>query len=325
MYHAFRIPVHVCCMEPRDKHFLLVSQLAGCRKVKQGFQEKQALKVYAPFCFLDEKQVQHLVAPCGWEFNRGRGRGWELQPLSRVCCVLIFKGGFRHYRAVELPGWFRTRRLRTPTCVCGCEIGRDRAPAIARPVAVEVLWQSRGWSRDSIAFNRLRRPLRSSKSNQRKWGSRTSLKGRGRNRVGEPFLLWKCHWKGPEEGVREPGSGLLPRKLTNPTFSWEFGLLELLLRMSSSMVRSLCVLVSRGTLPHTLSSPGISSFCHACLSLSIYQSLSCSVSFLFLFLYVSISLCSSTYIYLCICQALFFTLCQFFGISIQTKQGLSHP
>ena len=25
--------------------------------------------------------VVHLVAPCGWEFNRSRGRGWESRPL----------------------------------------------------------------------------------------------------------------------------------------------------------------------------------------------------------------------------------------------------
>ena len=33
-----------------------------------------------------------LMAPCGWEFNRGRGRGWESRSLSRFCFALIFKG-----------------------------------------------------------------------------------------------------------------------------------------------------------------------------------------------------------------------------------------
>ena len=33
-----------------------------------------------------------LVAPCGWEFNRGRGRGWESWPLSRFCFAHVLKG-----------------------------------------------------------------------------------------------------------------------------------------------------------------------------------------------------------------------------------------
>ena len=33
-----------------------------------------------------------LVASCGWEFNRGRGRGWESRPLSRFCFALALKG-----------------------------------------------------------------------------------------------------------------------------------------------------------------------------------------------------------------------------------------
>ena len=37
-----------------------------------------------------------LVAPCGWDFNRGRGRGWESRPLSRFCFALVSKGS-RHY------------------------------------------------------------------------------------------------------------------------------------------------------------------------------------------------------------------------------------
>ena len=66
-----------------------------------------------------------LVAPCGWEFNRGRGCGWESRPLSRFCFTLVLKefSTQNHYRAVEPPKWFRTRRLRTPTCIWM----RDRA------------------------------------------------------------------------------------------------------------------------------------------------------------------------------------------------------
>ena len=33
-----------------------------------------------------------LVAPCGWDFNRGRGRGWESRPLSRFRFALVLKG-----------------------------------------------------------------------------------------------------------------------------------------------------------------------------------------------------------------------------------------
>ena len=36
--------------------------------------------------------ARNLVAPCGWEFNRGRGRGWESRPLSRFCFALALKG-----------------------------------------------------------------------------------------------------------------------------------------------------------------------------------------------------------------------------------------
>ena len=34
----------------------------------------------------------NLVAPCSWEFSRGRGCGWESQPLSRFCFALVLKG-----------------------------------------------------------------------------------------------------------------------------------------------------------------------------------------------------------------------------------------
>ena len=72
-----------------------------------------------------------LVAPCGWDFNRGRGRGWESRPLSRFCFALVFKG-LRHYSAT-------IARL---SPLSGLERGGPQ------------------WSRDSIAFNRSRGPLR---------------------------------------------------------------------------------------------------------------------------------------------------------------------
>ena len=37
------------------------------------------------------KGYQSLVAPCGWEFNRGRGCGWESQPISHFCFALVLK------------------------------------------------------------------------------------------------------------------------------------------------------------------------------------------------------------------------------------------
>ena len=86
--------------------------------------------------------------------NRGRGRGWESRPLSRFCFALVLKRFStlqHHYRAVEPPKWFRTRRLRTPTCVWM----QDRAsqgPPNRTPYR-------RGGPVDSVAFNRLRGPL----------------------------------------------------------------------------------------------------------------------------------------------------------------------
>ena len=37
-------------------------------------------------------ETPRLVATCSWEFNRGRGRGWESRPLSRSCFALVLKG-----------------------------------------------------------------------------------------------------------------------------------------------------------------------------------------------------------------------------------------
>ena len=37
------------------------------------------------------KGFQSLAAPCGWELNRGRGRGWESRPISRFCFALVLK------------------------------------------------------------------------------------------------------------------------------------------------------------------------------------------------------------------------------------------
>ena len=80
-----------------------------------------------------------LEAPCGWEFNRGRGRGWESRPLSRFYFALVLKGVLDTIaplsRGRTPPKRFRRRRLRTPTTVFGCEIGRDRGLPIALPVA----------------------------------------------------------------------------------------------------------------------------------------------------------------------------------------------
>ena len=44
-------------------------------------------KISSCFC-----GMPRLVALCGWEFNRGRGRGWESRPLSRFCFALVLKG-----------------------------------------------------------------------------------------------------------------------------------------------------------------------------------------------------------------------------------------
>ena len=38
---------------------------------------------------LVKTEPPNLVAPCGLEFNRGRGRGWELQPLSCFCFASV--------------------------------------------------------------------------------------------------------------------------------------------------------------------------------------------------------------------------------------------
>ena len=80
-----------------------------------------------------------LVAPCGWEFNRGRGRNWESRSLSRFCFALV---GFRHYgttiaRLSPLSGLERGGWGLPPAF--GCEIGRDRGLPIALPIAERVL------------------------------------------------------------------------------------------------------------------------------------------------------------------------------------------
>ena len=41
------------------------------------------------FLFSQKPARLRIVAPCGWEFNLGRGRGWESQPLSRFCFALV--------------------------------------------------------------------------------------------------------------------------------------------------------------------------------------------------------------------------------------------
>ena len=79
--------------------------------------------------FSEERTHWVLVAPCGWDFNRGRGRGWESRPLSRFCFALTLKG-FWHCSATiarlsPLSGLERGGWELLP--VHGCEIGRDRA------------------------------------------------------------------------------------------------------------------------------------------------------------------------------------------------------
>ena len=101
-----------------------------------------------------------LLAPCGWEFNPGRGRGWESGPLSRFCVALVLRG-FRHYSATiarlsPLSGleWGGPELL----TVRGSEIGRDRASQL-HSLSQRGSYSGQGvWSRDSIAFNRLREP-----------------------------------------------------------------------------------------------------------------------------------------------------------------------
>ena len=90
---------------------------------------------------LSRPKTSRLVAPCGWEFNRGWGRGWESRPLSRFGFALVLKG-FRHYsttiaRLSPLSGLERGGWGLPP--VFGCEIGRDRGLPIALPIAEGVL------------------------------------------------------------------------------------------------------------------------------------------------------------------------------------------
>ena len=92
--------------------------------------------------FLDLQKVGNLVAPCGWEFNRSRGRGWESRPLSRFHFALILKRvldiiallsrGWAPPSGLERGGWGLPPAF-------GCEIGRDRGLPIALPIAEGVL------------------------------------------------------------------------------------------------------------------------------------------------------------------------------------------
>ena len=82
-----------------------------------------------------------LVAPCGWEFNRGPGRCWESRSLSRFCFALVLKG-FWHYSTTIVrlspPSGLERGGWELPP-VRGCEIGWDRALPIALPIAEWVL------------------------------------------------------------------------------------------------------------------------------------------------------------------------------------------
>ena len=57
---------------------------------------------------------------------------------SIACFTLVFKGfldTIALLRGCEPPKRFRMRQLRTPTCVCGCEIGPpNRTPSLIQPV-----------------------------------------------------------------------------------------------------------------------------------------------------------------------------------------------
>ena len=67
----------------------------------------------------------------------------ENRSLYRVFVSRLFSRGLGHSSAtiarLSAPKRFRTRRLRTPTTVFGCEIGRDRGLPIALAIAEWVL------------------------------------------------------------------------------------------------------------------------------------------------------------------------------------------
>ena len=75
-------------------------------------------------------EILGLVPRCGWEFNRGRGRGWESRPLSRFLFRTCFEGvwdtiaplsrGWAPPSGLERGGWELLPGR-------GSEIGRDRA------------------------------------------------------------------------------------------------------------------------------------------------------------------------------------------------------
>ena len=78
-----------------------------------------------------------LEAPCGWEFNRGRGHGWESRPLSRFCFALVLHYNTTIGRLSLLCGLERGSWKLLP--VRGCEIGPPNRTPYRRggPIAVE--------------------------------------------------------------------------------------------------------------------------------------------------------------------------------------------
>ena len=65
---------------------------------REDFSEKTQLWAKCPSNVRTSRKVvqdfyqTYLVVPCGWDFNRGRGCGWESRPLSRFRFALRFKG-----------------------------------------------------------------------------------------------------------------------------------------------------------------------------------------------------------------------------------------
>ena len=91
----------------------------------------------------------------GGDFTQQSGSRTRLRiaALFRACSEVVLDTIIAHNRVVELPRWFRTRRLSTPTTVCGCGTGRDR-PFQSHSLSQRGSYSGRG-GEDSVAFNRL--------------------------------------------------------------------------------------------------------------------------------------------------------------------------
>ena len=99
-----------------------------------------------------------LVAPCSWEFNRGREGSRLPQPLSHFASCM-FSRGFRHYSTtIALLSLLCCGRVILPARVC--DIERDRVWQ-SHSLSLKAFFSSQeGEAGDSIAFNRFRGPLR---------------------------------------------------------------------------------------------------------------------------------------------------------------------